>query len=1264
MKELLNILKGRYIDLKALINNYYLNFLSGIIFFLGSKKINLLIKNNKNINNLEDLTPYISEKEEENYNLQTYLESLEWGILNQNVKNIAVSGSFGTGKSTILNLFKKKNPEFKVLDINLGKFEEKNKQTEVDIETSIVQQILYFEKKKNLRDSRFERINYDKFIFFKVVFFIFWVFSILYLFFDKIYEKVYFINKSETSYYIYLMKFTFIIGVFFIAKKLFRQIFKLKVSKISFSDAEFVPKENDISIINKHVDELIYFFEKTKTSVVFIEDIDRFEDAVEVFIKLRELNIIINNSKDILQKVTFVYAVKDELFSKNNEKTKFFDLIIPIIPVVDYSNSNTQFIKRLKSDFIDKNILIEDIIYNISPFINDMRSLINIINEFKTYYKIKNKENDKIDFNKLFSLIVLKNIYPIDFKDLQNKVGFVYEIFDKKNEFYKETETNLIIELGFLRADKENIASERQQNIIELRRIYISEISIQTFGATHYYLENENVMLNEFIKDEIFTKIVENGKLSYTKDYKSKSLDFTEIENVIDSKTNYRDRERRILDKQNDKIISIDSEIKNIQNKLSNLKNSSLNDLIIEAGNEETEKYFSKAIKNIAERVVENSKDEFKDDIDKQKSIDSVISKLTQNYNLLKVLIINGYLDENYSTYISLFYPESITEKDNDLKVRIIGNNETFFDEKIDRPKNFIAEIVVDNFKKESILNFYILDYLIKNYRNNKIVENKFNEFIKTISNTKDKSVDFINRYIIYSRDEGKDYVFINSFSSQWDGFWELIYIKDEFNLEEKKRIFDILFKNSNVQKLKSLNKTEKIKNFLVDYEDFVLRNFNSEDKTEVFNKLKSLGIMFNKIEYKTHLHDWIYQIMTNNLYQINKSNISLFLEKYDGNKIDSSTSISPSYSFINKSDCTSLKENIEENINEYIERVLLHLDGGNEEGASIEKLLNSNNVKEENKYLIIENLNFKLLSISKINDNMYWGSLMILERVEANWENVLLYYKMGAGIDDVLTDFLNDSYNDLKLHCIDEPLKDTDDEISLELINRFNVDLVNSKILDVTFSNLVSSMTMNFEEVSIIDRIDRISALIEHNIILLNSYNLSSLSVENIHLLCTRNEQTLSELYPSLEIPIESWGEIFNSNISGNLKIDILKFLTEQEMYDYNDIKFLEIIIENFKATHFHISLEYFIENVLLSVIEIKEKVYLLNLERNNIDSLNMKTYLENLGEPYSKILQKEKIEIENSNENEVLMRSLKDLGFIKRTYLKNNDTIITVSF
>lgn len=405
MKKLLNEIRERYLEFKILSTEFYLNLLSGAILFLGRKKMKLLVKNNDNPNNLEDLTPYILKDEESNYNLQTYLNSLKWGVLNNNVRNIAISGSFGTGKSTILNLFKKNNPEFKILDINLGKFEEKNKQTEVDIETSIVQQILYYEKKKNLKDSRFERITFDRFIFIKVVFFIIWALSILYLFFEKIYQKVYLINREESFYYVYLMKFSFLLGVFFILKKIFKQLFKLKVNKVSFSDAEFVPKDNDISIINKHVDELIYFFEKTRTQIVFIEDIDRFEDAVEVFIKLRELNIIINNSKDIVQKVTFIYAVKDELFSKNNEKTKFFDLIIPVIPVVDYSNSNTQFIKRLKDDFINEDIISEDIINDISPYVNDMRSLINIINEFKTYYKIKSKENQALNGNKLFSFL-------------------------------------------------------------------------------------------------------------------------------------------------------------------------------------------------------------------------------------------------------------------------------------------------------------------------------------------------------------------------------------------------------------------------------------------------------------------------------------------------------------------------------------------------------------------------------------------------------------------------------------------------------------------------------------------------------------------------------------------------------------------------------------------------------------------------------------------------------------------------------------------
>src|SRR5690606_17280115 len=149
-------------------------------------------------------------EEENNYNIKSYVESLKWGILNENVKNIALSGSFGTGKSTILNIFKKNNQEFRKLDINLGKFEEKNKQTEVDIETSIVQQILYFEKKDNLRDSRFDRITYDNYSFIKILFFFFWGYSILYIFFGDIYNKLVLIEKTETPNFNLFVKFIFL----------------------------------------------------------------------------------------------------------------------------------------------------------------------------------------------------------------------------------------------------------------------------------------------------------------------------------------------------------------------------------------------------------------------------------------------------------------------------------------------------------------------------------------------------------------------------------------------------------------------------------------------------------------------------------------------------------------------------------------------------------------------------------------------------------------------------------------------------------------------------------------------------------------------------------------------------------------------------------------------------------------------------------------------------------------------------------------------
>ncbi|PIF44343.1 hypothetical protein CLU96_1287 [Chryseobacterium sp. 52] len=1251
MKKLLNKVKQKIVWLETLLTDFYLNILSEAIFFLGRRKIRVLVNKNENPDNFEDLTPYISKEEEKNYNLQTYLQSLKWGVLNENVKNIAISGSFGTGKSTILNLFKKNNPEFRTLDINLGKFEEKNKQTEVDIETSIVQQILYFEKKKNLKDSRFERITYDNLIFIKIIFFIFWAFSILYLFFDKIYEKVYFINETEVSTYVYIMKFTFLLGVFFIFQKLFKQFFKLKVSKISFSDAEFVPKDKDISIINKHVDELIYFFEKTKTQIVFIEDIDRFEDAVEVFIKLRELNIIINNSKDIVQKVTFVYAVKDELFSKNNEKTKFFDLIIPIIPVVDYSNSNTQLLKRLKEKFIDKRLLVEDIIYDVSPYINDMRNLINIVNEFKTYYKIKSNEDKDVSGTSLFALIVMKNLYPLDFKYLQNKSGIIYKIFEQKHQFSDELSNDLKNRIHYLEKGNKEILNESQNSIKDLRKLYLYEILLESRSATVYYVDKIQTTLENLATSELFEKMVDMDEIYYS--YLGRHLiKFSDIEKKVCDNIKYRERKKFIEDKINNKVSINESGIREIKRSISNINNSSLFQLFQNSDRKKIDSYFTNIITSA------NSQIDLEDDIARE----SKIEEINDNYDLLKMLIRSNYVNENYSNYISLFYPESITQKDNNLKIRIIQEDNTEFNEMIDELKNFISELGINNFKKESVLNFYIFSYLLSNYKTDDLINNKLEELINTLSSGRDKPIAFINQYIDFSKLYGKTNDFIRRFSL-WDGFWDLIYLRDEFDLKKKKDVTDRIITYTTIEIIYSLNKNKNLTKFVNDYDDFLINNFERNTHSEIINKLKDLDVKFNKISYKTFIVEILLEILEHNLYEININNVNLFLDKLNNIQINNLDFTKSNYSYLLRSDITYLKKNIENNINEYVEEVLLKLENNiEEENSTVEKLINDVIIKEENIMALIGKLNFRIKDISVINNSKFWNQIFSLNKVESNWKNVLLYYKnTNYIIDNLLVGFLNisDNFNTLSQGCINDPLEENT-IFNSEIIDRFNISLVNSDISNNAFNVLIVSMTLNFDDISVINNVSRINKLIEYNLINVNSKNLSVLSEVNVKYLCEKNEYDLKQNYATLDLSIDIWGKIIASKINTSLKMEILNYLTENEMYEASSLSFLKDVIESLKVLKFNNYSEYFVDAVLLSKLPIEDKIFLLNIEKDNIDTINIKEYLKNLGKPFSLILLGNDIEVINTNQNHQFLTNLKEYGFVANIYFKDDDKLI----
>ena len=121
---------------------------------------------------------------------------------------------------------------------------------------------------------------------------------------------------------------------------------RFRVSEFNIGDAAKLEDDKDeSSIFDKSMDELVYFFEATDYRVLFIEDLDRY-DNTKIFVKLRELNTILNNYDLINRRIVFVYAIKDDMF-KNEERTKFFDFIIPVIPIINSTNSGEILRKKL-----------------------------------------------------------------------------------------------------------------------------------------------------------------------------------------------------------------------------------------------------------------------------------------------------------------------------------------------------------------------------------------------------------------------------------------------------------------------------------------------------------------------------------------------------------------------------------------------------------------------------------------------------------------------------------------------------------------------------------------------------------------------------------------------------------------------------------------------------------------------------------------------------------------------------------------------------
>jgi hypothetical protein len=313
------------------------------------------------------------------------------------IYNIAVTAPYGAGKSSVVKSYLSKRKKIKPLYVSLSKFASLSNEGNLDeneIEGNILKQIFYHKRASFFNFSTLSRIKNTPLkkqlcgavlvILLIIVLILEYCDILSFLLIRIIPEK-----KVENILSILIIATIALFAAFFVDFFIRR-----RCSRIVLKDAELELDTGKDSLISKSLDEIVYFFEVTKYNAVVFEDLDRLNTHT-IFLKLRELNKILKDYEGIRRQIKFVYVLNDDVLN-GKDRTKFFDFIIPIVPVINYTNAGNYLVTLVQEGNIEPlKHLDPDFIYDLGMYIDDLRVLKNAVNEFLVYNEVSESSYKK-----------------------------------------------------------------------------------------------------------------------------------------------------------------------------------------------------------------------------------------------------------------------------------------------------------------------------------------------------------------------------------------------------------------------------------------------------------------------------------------------------------------------------------------------------------------------------------------------------------------------------------------------------------------------------------------------------------------------------------------------------------------------------------------------------------------------------------------------------------------------------------------------------
>lgn len=1188
-------------------------------------------------NSMEDdkqvsLTPALLNRDSESDKKQyRSVLNLARKLEEKDILNIALTGPYGAGKSSILRSLKKDYPKYKYLSISLATLKSPldDKKNEIDIDTmnnrieySILQQLIYKEKQETLYNSRLKRIYHKStWAQYALSFAIIFYAVALIIVFEPSFLKVEWIcNRLSNPVLnkwsdIFALSYIFIATIIF-AQKIIKSLSNSKLNKLNLKNGEIELKENkeDTSVFNKHMDEIVYFFEVTNYNVVIIEDLDRFNNT-DIFLKLREVNQLLNQSNSVGRKVTFIYAVKDDMFF-DEERTKFFDYITTVIPIINSSNSADKLKEELEiKGFSDLNV---EVIESLAFFIDDMRLLKNIVNEYAQY---REKLDEKLDQNKLLAMIVYKNYYPKDFADLHKGKGVLYDCLHKKSELLIERNRQIDERIGVITKKLQSLEATHAMQEKELRLIYIEgyrkKLSKQyKSNVFSFFVENNFIPLEDIAENEtLFNSLISQPSIRYQyfkgcqintyyghvrscydTSEDSCNVQFSQIEEIVNSDFTYHERLEALREGEK----KYREQIKILELSRNNHNATPIHELLLDI-DMQTHKIFS----------------ELK------------VSKM------LEAFLKEGLINEDYFDYISFFFGKSINKHDHDFILELKLRHSLPYDYHIDKIELCVKNIPDKCYNDVSILNIQVVDCICQHLEE-ETNNSKLHSIAQVVKNNKkwDFLIDF------YKSVEDSSPLF-NHLGSIVDGLWKIFVKQNSDELFEAWLRF-----------LELNYSTKESRNWLNKHFAFISHRVDLIGFDIVKQTVSNGKLIFTDIDAESGC--LLEYVVENEAYMLTPENVVCAFVYYRNERMEALNNYPLNVTILRS--CESAKpvsDYIDERFDDALNNVFITDAAKQESVEIILEIINSEDITEETKRKYLSGQHNRV-SLSYVN-NTQWESAIEVDIVTPAWPEIYAFYEsqnnvMIASLRIFITKHIDE------LTDISE-LDDTQKELlanSALLTSDFEMSVYDKliKIFDgVTFkdANINSVDNAHFKSLLCADMLPY------------STYYTTTIRDNHSDVLTYYVDKYLDECIIEIEeLPTDMRLYKYlmrNPRVIGEKALSVVQHFLPHIVWD-NELANITLPVVKNNIEKFDYDTE---KNILVDSTNLPERLsFLIDLIEKYRDDFDIVTELiESLGDSYRSITDKsKKATIENNHMNEMFLGKLKTIGYIS-SYREDDDKL-----